>query len=98
MRKPLHLSPALLGIVAFAALSLLYVWQVTAMSMANYAKNELTRTRMTLVEETEGARREALAHQSLARLEERLQELQLVRATSVEYATREEMRTSLSQR
>lgn len=98
MRSPLHLSPMIVCVVAFAALCLLYVWQVTAMSMRNYAKNELTRERMTLADAAERTRREALAHQSLARVEERLQELHLVRATTVDYVTREDVRMTLSQR
>ena len=98
MRYPLHLSPMIVCSVAFAALCLLYVWQVTAMSMQNYAKNQLTQERTTLARETQRTRLQTLEHQSLARVEERLQELQLVRATNVEYVTREDLRMTLSQR
>lgn len=98
MRYPLHLSPMIVCSVAFAVLCLLYVWQVTAMSMQNYTKNELMRERIALSEKAQRSRLQTLEHQSLARLEDRLQELQLVRATAVEYVTREDLRMTLSQR
>ncbi|MDO8581964.1 MAG: hypothetical protein Q7S16_03745 [bacterium] len=98
MRYPLHLSPAIVCVIAFAVLCLLYVWQVTAMSMRNYAKNELMRERVTLAEDVQQSRLQALEHQSLARLEDRLQELQLVRGSAVDYVTREDLRMTLSQR
>ena len=90
--------PAILFIISFAALCLVYVWQITALSMRQYVKNDLVRERAALSETADRWQREALEQQSLARLNERLKELQLIRDTNVVYVTREDLRMSLSQR
>lgn len=93
-----HVSPLLLCIVAFALLCFGYVWQMTVMSMRSYVRNDLTRQRSTLFDTIERASIETLEHQSLARVEARLQEAQLVRDAKVEYVTREDIRVSVSAR
>ena len=93
-----HFSPVVVLTVAFAGLCLFYVWQMTAMSMRSYAYNDLERQRVVLAEDVARLNFASLEYQSLARVEERLSELHLVRDTAVDRVTREELRLSLSVR
>ena len=82
--------------IAFTALCAAYVWQMTALAMRGYVYNSLLRERSVLTENLQRAQFSALEQQSLARVEERLHEVPLVRNVAVDYITREDMQRSLS--
>ncbi len=98
VRRLWRFSPKLIMLFVVAGLCLFYVWQMTALSMRGYVMNDLLRQRSVLSNTIEQARLTVLDHQSLARVEERLGELNLVRDPNVDYVTREELRLSLSVR
>lgn len=91
-------SPLIVGAIGTGLLALLYVWQMTLVSMGSYVYNDLAKEKSAYLGTIQRTQFEALEHQSLARVEERLQELQLVRDTKTEYVTREDVRLSLSVR
>lgn len=97
-KRLFRFSPTILLTVVFAGLCLFYVWQMTTMSMRSYVYNDLERQRAVLHEDIARLNLESLEYQSLARVEERLNELRLVRDTNIDRVTREELRLSLSLR
>lgn len=92
------LSPTLFFIIVFAVLCLLYVWQMTVMSLRSYIMNDLVQEKALLLAQKERTHLAILEQQALTRVEERFSELQLVRDPRVEHVTREELRLSLSAR
>ncbi len=93
-----HFSPLVFFGILFAGLCLLYVWQITALSMQGYVKNDLLRQQASLTESVQRMDFQVLQYQSLGRVDERLGELSLVRDPHVDRVTREEFRMSLSAR
>lgn len=97
-RSAAHISPWVIGVVALAALILSYVWQVTLLATSGYERGSLERTRSALQEKISSLRVATVDEQALARVEERVREMQFVADEEPQYVTAAELARTLSRR
>ena len=84
--------------IAFGALLLTYVWQMTLLSTAGYERGALEKSRAALEERLSAMRVETLDQQALTRVEERVRERQFVPDVAVQYVSAAELARTLSKR
>lgn len=97
-RSATQLSPWFLSIIVAAALLLSYVWQTTLLATSGYERGSLERTRVALQEQVASLGVVALDEQALARVEERVREMQFIADEAPQYVSTAELARTLTLR
>lgn len=98
VRSAAHISPWVVGIFFTAALVLSYVWQVTLLATSGYERGSLERTRVALHDTISSLSVATVDEQALARVEERVREMQFVADEAPQYVTAAELARTLTRR